>query len=290
MRLVVAQQLALVAVQRPVEHGRVVAGDVAEARLRQHVVAALHLLHGPRQGIRRLARLGDHRCQQVRQAVVLPELDPLGVDEDHPHLIGRGPHEQRRDDRVDARRLARAGRSRNEHVGHRGQVEHDLAARDVLAHRHFERVHGVGCGLGGQDVAERDQVTVGIGNLDADRRPAGDRREDPDIGGGHGVGDVLVERRDARHLHARSQLQLVTRDGGSWLPAGDLGLHAVTGQCGHQCCSARRQLRPVELLGAAAFQHRLLRQLPARTLASRSRPLACCACRRHRCRDGIAAG
>ena len=72
----------------PVDGG-VVAGDVAEADLGQQVVAALHLLHRPRQRVGRLLRVGDDLGEQVGQPVVLAHLDLLGVDEDQAHLVGR---------------------------------------------------------------------------------------------------------------------------------------------------------------------------------------------------------
>ena len=40
-------------------------------------------------------RIDDDRVEQVGQPVVLPQFDPLGVDQDrHLDLVGRGPHEE----------------------------------------------------------------------------------------------------------------------------------------------------------------------------------------------------
>ena len=86
----------------------VVAGDVAHPVLGQQVVAALHLLDRPGQRVGRLLGVDDHRGEQVRQAVVLAQLDALGVDQDQLDLVRGVAHEDRRDERVDARRLARA--------------------------------------------------------------------------------------------------------------------------------------------------------------------------------------
>ena len=58
--------------------------------LGQQVVTALHLVHGPGQGVGGLLGVGDDGGEQVRQAVVLAELDPLGVDQDQANLVGRG--------------------------------------------------------------------------------------------------------------------------------------------------------------------------------------------------------
>ena len=130
--LVLGRQLAAV------EH-RVVAGDVAHTDLGEQLVAHVHLAHGPVERVRRLLRVGDDLGEQVREVVVGAELDPLGVDEDEAHLVGRVAHQQRRDDRVDAAGLARAGRARDEHVRERGDVEHHRLARDVAAEADAER-------------------------------------------------------------------------------------------------------------------------------------------------------
>ena len=98
-----------------VERG-VVAGDVADADLGEHLVAHVHLAYGPVERVRRLLRVRDDRREEVRQVVVRAELDALRVDEDEPHLLGRVAHQQRRDERVDAARLARAGGTGDEHV------------------------------------------------------------------------------------------------------------------------------------------------------------------------------
>ena len=42
-----------------------------------------------------------------------------------------------------------------------------------------------------QDVAERDDLLVRVGDLDADGGLAGNRTEDAHIGGGHRIRDVL---------------------------------------------------------------------------------------------------
>ena len=76
------------------------------------------------------------------QTVVLPKLHPLGIDEDHPHLLGGGAHEHRRDQRVDARRLAGTGLACDEQMGHGGQVDQDVLAVDVSTQRNLKGVGG----------------------------------------------------------------------------------------------------------------------------------------------------
>ena len=160
----------------------VVAGYVPHAVLGEEVVPVLHLLDRPREGVRSLLRIDHDGGQEVRQAVVVPELDPLRVDQDHADLVRGGTEQDRGDERVDARRLAGAGGTRDEHVRHVGQVDHDGAARDVTTERHIERVAGVAGLVGGQDVAQRDELALVVRHLDPDGRLAGDRGQDADVG------------------------------------------------------------------------------------------------------------
>ena len=84
--------------------------DVSHAFRGQRLVTLFHLVHGPTQRIRGLLRVDDHRRQQVRDLLVHPELQPLGIDQDHPHIVRGRPVEDAGQHRVDAHGLARAGR------------------------------------------------------------------------------------------------------------------------------------------------------------------------------------
>jgi hypothetical protein len=114
----------------------VVAGQVAHAQLAHQLVAALHLAHAPVQRVGGLLHVGDHRRQQVRDALVDAHLQHLGVDQDQPHVARLGLVQQAQDHRVDAHRLARAGGAGHQAVRHLGQVGHHRVADDVLAQAH----------------------------------------------------------------------------------------------------------------------------------------------------------
>ena len=127
--------------------------DVAHAELRHLPVAVLHLAHRPFQRHHRLARVGDDRRQQMRDAVIDRQLQHLRVDHDQPALVGRQPVEQRQDHRVDRDRLARAGGAGDQQMRHAGEVgDHRLAA-DRLAER--ERQLGLGVLVVGRGRAAR---------------------------------------------------------------------------------------------------------------------------------------
>ena len=203
------------------------------------------------------------------QPVVLAHLDPLRVDEDHPHLVGRGPHEDRRDERVEAAGLAGASRTGDEQVRHRRQVHQHGLAVDVPTDRHLEGVAGP-LGLGrGEDVAERHDLSVDVRHLHADGLAPGDRGQDAHVRGCHRVRDVLVEAGDAGHLHTRAQLQLVARDRRADHHAHQLRLDAVLGQRVFENPTCRLDSGLVDRLGAAALEETEGRELPRGALDRR---------------------
>ena len=138
------------------------------------------------------------------------ELDLLGVDEHHPHLVRRGLQQDRGQHRVDRARLARAGRAGDQQVRHLRQVGADRAARDVLAQPDRQRRPVRRRGL--EDVAQVHDPAARVGDLDADRLLAGDRRQDADVGRGQRVGEVVLELGDLADLDAGRQPQLVAGD------------------------------------------------------------------------------
>ena len=218
------------ALQVAAVEGGVVAGDVTHADLGEQVVADLHLLDRPVEGVRGLLRVGHHLGEQVRDAVVLGELDLLGVDEDHPDLLGRGPHEDRRDDRVDARRLAGAGLTGDEHVRHLGEVHEDGLALDVSTDAHLERMGRPVRFLRGEDVAQVDHLAVLVRHLDTDGLTARDGSEDADIRRRHGVGDVLVQAGQTSDLDPDTELEFVAGDRRPHDHSDEAGLDAVFGE------------------------------------------------------------
>ena len=77
-----------------------------------------------------------------------------------------------------------------------------------------------------EDVAEVHDPAARVGDLDADRLLARDRREDPDIGGGQRVGEVVLELGDLGDLGPGREAQLVAGDVRPGDAADDLRLDA----------------------------------------------------------------
>ena len=160
----VRQRLLAARLEGPVRLGQVAGADDREA-----LVAALHLGDDVLQHRRRLLRIRDDRRQEMRDRLVVVELDPLRVDQDHPHLVRRRAQQDRREQGVDAARLARAGRAGDQEVRHAREVGPDGVARDVLAEPHRERARLAGHVA--EDVAERDEFAA-RGSVPRRRRPA----------------------------------------------------------------------------------------------------------------------
>ena len=118
---------------RALGDGTVVIVDVFEAERVQVVVAHVHLFDDPLQRLGRLLGVRDDGRDEVRDSLIRRELDALGVDENHANFGRCRFHEQRRDHRVDERRLTGTSRTRDEKVGHLGEVRDDELTLDVFS-------------------------------------------------------------------------------------------------------------------------------------------------------------
>ena len=121
-----------------------------------------------------------------------------------------------------------------------------------------------------QQVAEGDELAGVVGHLDADRRAAGDRRQDAHVDGRHGVGDVALQAGDAGDLDAGAELELVAGDGRADGHADERRVDAVLGERLLEHPAARLDLGPVDRLGAGAVEERDRRQRPRARAAAPS--------------------
>ena len=233
-------------------------GQIAGADDREPLVAALHLGDDVREDGARLLRVRDDRRQEVRDRLVVVELDPLRVDQDHPHLVRGRAEQDRGQDRVDAAGLARAGRAGDQDVRHPGQIRPDGVAGDVLAEPDGERARAARQVV--VDVAERDDPRREVRHLDADRLLAGNRREDPDLRRRERVAQVVLEPGDLRDLRARGELELVARDPRSGDLTDDRRLDPEVGERVHEHLGGPR----VRLRRVAGHRRRELEHLPVR--------------------------
>ena len=103
---------------------------VPETGRGQIVVAAVHLPDHPLERVGGLLGVRDDLGDQVRYPGVGRQLDPLRVDQDHPHLVRRGPHKDRRDQAVDAGRVVRGDAGPARQVQAAGAVDLDAANRN----------------------------------------------------------------------------------------------------------------------------------------------------------------
>ena len=190
--------------------GQLVVGfDLADVVLGKQLVAALHLGHAGAKGASGFAGLGDDGHQQMRDAVVLGQLNDLGVDEDELDIFGAGTEQEADDDGVDADRLTTAGRTCNQQMGHLAQVSDLCRTGNILTQGHGQRAAHVDVILGFKHRADVDGRADFIGHLDADGGFAGDGGLDTHTGGGQVQGNVIGQTGDAADLNARLGLQFI---------------------------------------------------------------------------------
>ncbi len=231
---VLALELALALGERqPVAGFRVldravVEVDRADVDLGEQPVAALHLGHRPAQRVGRLLRLDHHLGLQVRDVGVGAELDPLGVDEDELHLVAAGLVEDRGDQALQADRLARAGGAGDQQVRHGGEVGEVGLAVDGLADRQGEHRRRLPEALVGEHLAQPDRRALDVGDLDAERRAAGQAFDAHRLGA-HREREVVLEVDDLAHLDARRRLELEDGDHRTGAGALDRALDAELG-------------------------------------------------------------
>ena len=181
--------------------------DVADAFRGQRLVAFLHLADGPAQCVGRLLRFDDDRRQQVWDVVVHPELEPLGVDHDQPHIVGRRAIEDACQHAVDRDGFAGACRARDEQVRHRREVGRVRFTVNRLAERDGQLGRGSAVRLGLEHLAQRDLLAGAVRNLDADGRLAGNAVDEHRLGL-HRETEIVGEPGDLRVLHAGVRLEL----------------------------------------------------------------------------------
>ena len=200
----------------------VVGRDLTHVEPLKDLQAALHLGHSPLQSARGLLGLGHHGHIEMRQTVIARKLDALGVDHDQANVLGKGAHEQGRDDGVNHDRLTGTCGTGDQQVRHFGEVGDDRRALGVTADGQLERtaLHI------GQHVAQIDVLALTVRNLDAHERGAGDRGKDTHRLGSERKRDIVLEARNLAHALALARLQLKGRHRGAGDPADHAGTAA----------------------------------------------------------------
>ncbi len=190
----------------------VVAAEVPHSRSGKQMVALFHFFHGPAENRLGLLHVGDHGMHEVRQALVLAELDHLGIDHQHADLVGPAGHDHRRDDRVQADAFARARAAGDQEVRQRRQIDRHRIARHVLAEVDRD-AHFLDLAVGlFDDLAEADDLPRGVGNFDADGILARDRRDDPHARHPQGDRQVVGETGDLAQPQAGLELDFELGD------------------------------------------------------------------------------
>ena len=243
--------------------------DVAAAGGAELLVAAFHLADHVHQGGGRALHVRHDGREQMRDRLVVVQLDPLRVDQDHLDLVRRGVQQDRDEHGVERAGLTGAGGAGDQHVRHLGEVGVHVVAADVLA-----EPDGQGAAAGREralDVAERHEVRRRVRNLDADGLLAGDRGEDADVGRGECVGEVVLEGRDLADLGAGGELDLVARDARTRHGADHAALHTKALERLDERLAHAVERALLHLGGLRAAEHARVGQLVVLVLATHGR-------------------
>ncbi|GBE24063.1 hypothetical protein BMS3Bbin02_00328 [bacterium BMS3Bbin02] len=89
----VRETVVAVLVKRAGVPFRPITPDVADARVGEQVVSAVHLRDCPLECVGCLLRIRNDPCQEMRNVVVLTEFDPLRIDHDEANILGLGTHQ-----------------------------------------------------------------------------------------------------------------------------------------------------------------------------------------------------
>ena len=135
--------------------------------MRQQTVAFFHFGHTPVERLAGFAHIGNHRTEQVRDAVVNAQLQHFRIDHDEAHFIGCGFEQNRHNHAVYAYRLARAGHTGYQQVRHFRQIADNRHAGNVFAQCYGELGFGIGEHWRGEDFAQHHFLAFFIRQLDA---------------------------------------------------------------------------------------------------------------------------
>ena len=193
-------------------HAVVESIEIADPFLGKDPVAFFHFVHHPLESGDGFFRVGHHRHDEVREAIVHLHFDDLRVDHDEAKFVGAEFEKHRGNDRVDAHRLARAGRARDEQMRHGCQIADDRAAIDILAERERDFLLRRAKLRIVQQLAQRHGDLLAVGNFDADRVLARDRSEDVDSFRAGGACEVSLELRNSRNAQTGRRVNFVARD------------------------------------------------------------------------------
>ena len=186
----------------------VIALHIADTFLRKLAVTLLHFLHRPVEHRSRFLGIGNHRHHQMRYAVIIGQLDHLGVHEDEFDFIRLGLKENTRYQRVNTHRLTGTRGTSHQQVRHLAQVGKNALSADIHAQAH--RKFGfclVELGIF-QNFTELYTFEFLVRNFDTNSALAGNLL-DTHGRGCQPQGNIVGQIGNLADLHPRRRLQLV---------------------------------------------------------------------------------
>ena len=191
--------------------------EVAALGILEQLVPLVHFEAQRLDGPDHLAVVGDDRLFAVRQLGEVVALDVveegqfhlLRIHQDKLELARVLLVEQGDQHRVEAHGFTLTGGTGHEHVRHLGQVEDVRLVGDGLSNGDGQGRIAVLELVAGNERPHADDVRIRIRHLDANRAPAGNRRDDPDAECGETQGDVVFEVLDLGDPNAGRRHQFI---------------------------------------------------------------------------------
>ncbi len=185
---------------------------ITDIIVRKLLVTVRHLRHTPVQRGSGLLRIRHHRNQQVRYPVIDTQLHHLRIYHDHLDVFRLRLIQNTHNDCIDTDRLTGTGSSRDQHMGHFGDIRHHDLAADVFTHRKSEVGGELPELFGLHQFPERHCRILLVRYFYADGRFARYRRLDADIRSGQIQLDIVGQTDDLADLDSLLRLHLVAGD------------------------------------------------------------------------------
>ena len=212
----------------------VVGANIPGSDVVQHGVAPLHLVDAVLQRLKGPFWFGNHRGQQMRNAVIGFQLYDLRIDEQDANIFRCLPEQDRTDDGVDADGLSAARCPGNEEMRGLGQIDQLSLSGDVFTQRDGNLHPGILKILQADNLFERDNGSSLVGHFNPHGVFPRYGRHDSDPGGGQTQGDIVGQIDDLGDLHSGRGKDLEHCDHRALADSRDLGTDLELLQSLHQ--------------------------------------------------------
>lgn len=196
-------------------HFRIVLFEISDAHRFQGTITPFHLSDSPLQSIECLIGSIDDGCEEMRDAIIDPELDLFRINHDHAEFRWSILIEHREDKSVHPHGFPRSRLSSDQEVRHLCEITDDKVPIDILSYGERE-LRLVMCeAIILEDFTDTDDITFLIWNFDPDESETRDRRLDADGFCLECQREILFQRLDLRESDSLTRAETILDHGRS---------------------------------------------------------------------------